>query len=607
MGFAIREQMNGIAEAPGKTWFWELEEGVVAAGRCIQCGACVAACPSDSIGVSDAGLPKLVKMCTGCSACWDFCPRGGLRYEATWPAPDPESAPAEAGDPADWRIIGGKGEGLGVVQSSYSARRRPRSGGNPRAQDGGVVTAILCAALAAGDLDGVLLARESPTEAWKGVAHLATTPEQVEECGGSYYNPTMALAHLDLARYDLFDRPRIAVVGTPCEVQGIRAMQARSWSRGSSNLDAVVLTIALLCTKSFDYTGLMLRELRDKRGLDLADVGKVDVIHGKMIIEDRAGATLVSEPVRDFHGAALKGCDECADFVGRGADISVGSVGSGDGWSSVLVRTDAGARAWLRAAPELEQHDLERPEALGKLDAYDRKVTLANLRRDFDPDGPLFIDYAEHVSAYQGTDQAPVSISRPVWRPTKGPAEPVAAREVGVAGRVKDLAVPVEPAAERARLRTLVGECPTAWPELAGRWAAETLWGSWGAALSSAGMSQPMFAQIVDGYRPELWLWVMGERTWEHTASGLAGRLQRRAVPAQAGVAQAGVAQGGVAQGGVAQAGVAQAGVAQAGVAHAGVAQAGVAQAGVAQAGVAQAGVAQAGVAQAGVAQAGVA
>src|SRR5690349_14953529 len=79
--FAIREEMNDIEEAPGKTWFWELERAVIDAGRCVQCGACIAACPSDSLGIGPDDLPKLVKMCTGCSLCWDFCPRGGLRYE----------------------------------------------------------------------------------------------------------------------------------------------------------------------------------------------------------------------------------------------------------------------------------------------------------------------------------------------------------------------------------------------------------------------------------------------------------------------------------------------------------------------------------------------
>ena len=80
--FAIRDEMNDIDEAPGKVWFWELERAVIDAGRCIQCGVCIAACPSDSLGIGADDLPKLVKMCTGCSLCWDFCPRGGLRYEA---------------------------------------------------------------------------------------------------------------------------------------------------------------------------------------------------------------------------------------------------------------------------------------------------------------------------------------------------------------------------------------------------------------------------------------------------------------------------------------------------------------------------------------------
>jgi coenzyme F420 hydrogenase subunit beta len=407
--FRLREEMNGIAEVPGKVWFFELAAAVIDADRCVQCGACVAACPTDSIGVGSDDLPRLVKMCTGCSLCWDFCPRGGMRYEATWlPAEHAVDAGADAGD--DWRIVGGDpAPGLGRVLEKQAARVRQGSAlRSARAQDGGVVSAILAAALQAGEIDGALVAREDPAQPWKGVAHLATTVEEVLAAAGSFYNQTMALAHLDLAELGARPGARIAVVGTPCEVQGLRALAARPWRRGQSRPEAVVLTIALLCTKSFDYKGLMLRELRDRRGVDLADVGKVDVIRGRMIVEDRAGGTLVDEPVKDFHGAALKGCDECADFLGRGADISVGSVGSAAGWSSVLVRTPAGRRAFDTVAGELETGPLDNPEALLKLDALDKKVAASALKRPLDPDGPLFVDFEEHSLWYDGTDRAPV-------------------------------------------------------------------------------------------------------------------------------------------------------------------------------------------------------
>jgi coenzyme F420 hydrogenase subunit beta len=407
----IRAEMSGITEAPGKVWFWELAAAVIDADRCVQCGACVAACPTDSIGIGSDDLPKLVKMCTGCSLCWDFCPRGGLRYESTW-------MPAEAGgtdDAAttpidDWRITGADpAPGLGRVIETTGARVRSMSRlATPNAQDGGVVTAILLASLAAGEIDGAVVAREDPDQQWKGVPHLATTSAEIKAAAGSFYNQTMALSRLDLAAAGLPPDARIAVVGTPCEIQGIRALQARQWRRGASRVDAVVLTIALLCTKSFDYRKLMVRDLSETRGLSLDDIGKVDVIHGRMVVEDRSGATLVDEPVKDFHGAALKGCDECADFLGRAADLSVGSVGSAPGYSSVIVRTEAGARALAAVRNEFELSDLESPQALERLDRLDKKIASQSLQRPFDPEGPLFIDFAEHVTFYGGTDRAPV-------------------------------------------------------------------------------------------------------------------------------------------------------------------------------------------------------
>ncbi|MGO9911734.1 MAG: Coenzyme F420 hydrogenase/dehydrogenase, beta subunit C-terminal domain [Acidimicrobiales bacterium] len=496
-----RAEMSGISEAPGKVWFWELAAAVIDADRCVQCGACVAACPTDSIGIGSDNLPKLVKMCTGCSLCWDFCPRGGMRYEATWwpadtvasssPAATPEasatwdtvaspsgvaaspapssgvpafagpSAPAEGvrssavatasrsvasssvvtapkenaglsavqvklsrrpkraetgqaggGGPAldDWRITGADpAPGLGLVRQAIAARVLPTSKLETGcAQDGGVVTAILLASLAAGEIDGAVVAREDPDHPWKGVPHLATTAGEIREAAGSFYNQTMALASIDLAAAGLAPDARIALVGTPCEIQGLKALQSRQWRRGSRAVDNVVLTIALLCTKSFDYSKLMLRELRDERQIDLSEVGKVDVIHGRMIVEDHYGERIVDEPVKDFHGAALKGCDECADFLGRAADISVGSVGSGAGYSSVLIRTQAGLQAIDLVRPELEIMDIEAPEALERLDRLDKKIASTTLHRPFQPEGPLFVDFAEHLTFYGGTDRAPV-------------------------------------------------------------------------------------------------------------------------------------------------------------------------------------------------------
>jgi coenzyme F420 hydrogenase subunit beta len=390
-GFDIRDMMNDIDEAPGKVWFWDLEKAVIDADRCVQCGVCVAACPTDSIGLGEDDLPKLVKMCTGCSLCWDFCPRGGLQYESTW------------------KITGGSDgeniEGIGRVEESYTARVKQRIDG---VQDGGFVSALLISLLEEGEIDGALLARESESERWKGEAFLATTPDEVRACAGSFYNQTLALGHVDFRDYDLPPNPRIAVVGTPCEIEGIKAMQARPWTWGSSKVEAITLTIALLCTKSFNYEKLMLEEIRDKRNVDLDEVGRVDIIRGKMIVQDLDGETIFEEPIRDFHGAALKGCDECADFMGHAADISVGSVGSADGYSSVLVRSEEGLAAFDSVRDRMELRPLDKPQALDKLDGLDKRVAFNSLKRAFDPDAPLFIDYEEHLNDYAGTDRAPV-------------------------------------------------------------------------------------------------------------------------------------------------------------------------------------------------------
>ena len=92
------------------------------------------------------------------------------------------------------------------------------------------------------------------------------------------------------------------------------------------------------------------------------------------------------------------------------------------------------------------------------------------------------------------------------------------------------LSLPEEPVELRRRTRALVEQDPGQGAAIldAGSWIVDPLWERWGPALAAAGMDRDRFAGIVAGYRRELWLWVMGERTWAQSAGGLLGRVQRR-------------------------------------------------------------------------------
>ncbi len=387
--YRIRSEMNDIDDPDEKTWFMELDAAVIDEGRCIQCGTCVAACPSDSIGIGDDDRPELVKMCTGCSLCWDFCPRGGLRYERQWKITGGEDNVKGAGDP--------------ITEFSAKVEEPWRE----HAQDGGLVTSVLVHLLEAGEIDGALVARESDEEPWKAEPFLATTPDGLVECAGSFYNQTMALGALDVSALvaDLDGDPEdlsLALVGTPCEIEGIRALQDFDWEYGSqeAGVRAVDYTIALMCTKNFNYYSLIGELIEEERGIDRGDIGKMDVLHGKMMAYDHGGDLVLEEDVENFHGAALKGCDECADFTGYCADLTVGSVGSSDEYSSVIVRTEQGLKAWNLAKNDLDYHDLEDRSAVGKLQGWDKKKAFESLRRPFDPDAPRFIEYTEHAENY---------------------------------------------------------------------------------------------------------------------------------------------------------------------------------------------------------------
>lgn len=55
---------------------------------------------------------------------------------------------------------------------------------------------------------------------------------------------------------------------------------------------------------------------------------------------------------------------------------------------------------------------------------------------------------------------------------------------------------------------------------------AEHLWVQWATPL--AAVDATWLVDVARGYRRELWLWLVGERTWEQALDGLIGRVIRR-------------------------------------------------------------------------------
>lgn len=370
-------------DPPGKVWFRDLDEAVIEADRCIQCGSCVAACPSDSIGIDDIdGRPTLVKMCTGCSRCWDFCPRSGLRYE---------------------RVLEERAAERDSDHSRTYAVRAANDAIREAGQDGGAVTALLAALLEADEIDGAVVAREREDDPLRGEAVLATTREELREYAGSVFTQTMQLGEVDrlVAESDLTD-PDLALVGTPCVIQGATALQ--SFGRPGERAD-VALTVALFCTRSFEHDRLT--SLLVERGVDPAAVDHLDVSEGTLYAYDDDGAELLVADVGAFDAAGLSGCDECADFTGRAADISAGNVASPDDATTFVVRGRRGAKALATASDALTVEELDDDTALRKLAGWNRHRAEEVLPRAYDPEGPLSLEYGRHRDAYDGTDREP--------------------------------------------------------------------------------------------------------------------------------------------------------------------------------------------------------
>lgn len=131
---------------------------------------------------------------------------------------------------------------------------------------------------------------------------------------------------------------KVALIGTPCHMVAATKMNSFSDFLGETSLD---LKIGLFCMENFSYS--YMKKLLEKYDVDMKDVTECRVEKNFMwfyLTEDR----LVKIPLKEAKSCMRKNCQVCMDFTSELSDISVGSVGSPEGWSTVIVRTEKGLK-----------------------------------------------------------------------------------------------------------------------------------------------------------------------------------------------------------------------------------------------------------------------
>jgi len=179
---------------------------------------------------------------------------------------------------------------------------------------------------------------------WIPVARVAKTKEEVIGSAGTKYGTVAILKELRGAVVDHGLR-RLCLVGSPCHIQSIRYLRNRNLPLAS----AITLTIGLFCRENYEYPGIERKVM--EMGLSVEEINRFNVHEEFDICADGKNFSLPIAEVKNF---IPKHCLVCEDYASELADISIGSDGSPQGWSTVVLRTSEGSRVFS----ELEKNDL---------------------------------------------------------------------------------------------------------------------------------------------------------------------------------------------------------------------------------------------------------
>ena len=355
--------------------FKDLTREVIEKGICGKCGGCISFCSAGELNALEMGkneVPRYINEdnCQKCGICYLICPQT-------------DTLNVELQEKFGWKPP------IGAYQRITSAQTTNKEV-KEICTDGGIVTSILLYLLDRNLINGAVVSKKIGRFARKAI--IARTPEELIEAAGSTFSGSLHLEELggkyttytpilstvkSLEKKYLRD---IAVVGTPCQINAIRKMQCL----GVLPAHLIKYTIGLFCIENFSFDDVTRERLEKKLDINLEDIVKLNIKDDFIITLTKGVAIHV--PLEEIHEVARPACFACHDFSNEYADISVGGLGSPDGYTTTLIRTELGASVYdgalrkgyiqERTFEDAEESRLDKTKMLAKIVSFSRRKKM---------------------------------------------------------------------------------------------------------------------------------------------------------------------------------------------------------------------------------------
>jgi len=310
-----------------KGWL-ELESEIIRTGKCVYCGACGAFCanikfdPAKEIPIEDGSCEDANTCRDGFGLCYNLCPKTGN-----------DQIPLSLLD--KWVFGKEQDKILGHYIIIISARLT-NTAKEHLSIEAGPITALLFTAMEANLIDCAIITDKDENF----VPYPIMAKNQKEIFNGVGYKPSQSPT-LSLVG-DVINKEftNTAVVGTPCQIQALRKLQNHPIFDYEA-YDLISLAIGTFCFGT--YYNQLLTQCFKEYDINANEIIKIDSDKSKFKMKIYTNSNTKEIPLNFIYENSIRNaCFSCSDYTSSFADISVGNIGSEDGWKTLIVRTERG-------------------------------------------------------------------------------------------------------------------------------------------------------------------------------------------------------------------------------------------------------------------------